>query len=131
MEEQNRNYIVDFRTTHGDVEKVFNAMKEYQKMGIADRRSKIEFNGIRVPAGYLDDYEQFIGVYNGIIYGKTSMIIDSLPYDLSEIELQNIFMVCDDEMKKLNPYSETITYDYCMNRYEERQNFREAQKSKK
>lgn len=121
MDEKDRNYIVDFRTTHGEVEKVFNAMKEYQRMGIADRRSKIEFNGIRVPAGYLDDYEQFIGIYKGITYGKFSMIIDSLPCDLSEIELQNIFMICDDEMKKLNPYSEIITYEYCMNRYKEKQ----------
>lgn len=99
MIKQKQNYIVDFRVTDGDVENVFNVMKEFQKIGIADKKSKIEFNGITVPAGYLDSFEQFMEVYEGIDEYSHKKIISALPAGLSEAEVTDIILSCHKDEK--------------------------------
>ena len=42
-------------------------MKEYQNAGMADKNSCIIFNGVRVPAGFYDKWEDSFKLYNSII----------------------------------------------------------------
>ena len=130
MSNKSKNYIVDFRTTNNDVENVFNAMKACQQLGIADKKSKIEFNGVKVPAGYLDNFEQFIGAYEGIVNGTFDNIIDAMASGLDRFEATAFLYSCYVEKRKVNQQL-IIDVDKLVDEYVVRKNSIEVQKVKK
>lgn len=96
------NFSVDFRVMgNGNIRDVFDSMKEYQYAGVADEHSNIIFNGVTVPAGYYDDFNQVFGLYHTIVTGETEQLPSYIPEGLTEMQLMEIMYTTSEEMEKL------------------------------
>lgn len=96
-----KNYTVDFKVTHGNAEDVFETMKTYQKLGIlVDEQAGIVFNDVRVPAGYLTDFIEFIDIYTSIVHGNKGKITE-VASTLDSESVSPFLNHCSTEMEKL------------------------------
>lgn len=105
------NFSVDFRVMgNGNMQDVFDSMKEYQNAGVADEHSNIIFNGVTVPAGYYEDFDQAFGLYHTIVTGETENLSNYVPEGLTEMQLMEIMYTTSEEMEKLGkaPISEDM-----------------------
>lgn len=111
VEGRRTSFSIDFNTMgNGDIQDVFISMKEYQKAGLADEHSNIIFNGVKVPAGCYEDFNQVFGLYNTIVTGEKENLSDYIPEDLTEMQLMTIVHTASAEMTKLGlgPISEDM-----------------------
>lgn len=88
------NYSLDFRVTSGSVKDTFVSMKKCQELGIADREASITLNGICLPAGYYDEFEDYFKLYSAVIHMNVPAVIEYLPEDLSSNEASRALQMC-------------------------------------
>ncbi len=96
--ERNKNFSVELRVK-GNSEPTFYALKELQEIGYAYEDSTIVLNGVRVPAGYCNDFQQFIVTYGAIVSGNHALVYDQIPSDMSEIDVAKFLVVCSKSME--------------------------------
>lgn len=89
-----KNYHVDFCVDSGSVEDTFSELKKFQSLGLVGKNSNIVFNGIRVPAGYCDDFFSFFKVYLAITSLDEDNVFDSVPEGLSSDEIYGFVGTC-------------------------------------
>ena len=112
---------IDFRVIGNDTyDNAFKIMKEYQNAGMADKNSCIIFNGVRVPAGFYDKWEDSFKLYNSIIEKNPDGIKDSLPNNITEEELFTMEGVIDYSYYQL--HEERIDPDFLDQIIEDRRN---------
>jgi len=84
-------YTVDLKMLPGgDANATFTQLKALQTLGIADTFSSITFNGITLPAGAFDTFEQYFQVYGAVASNNLSNIMSLLPANLPPMALDNI-----------------------------------------
>ncbi len=85
------------------LEKKFNRIKMNQELGIEDKTSDIVYEGITIPAGYLDNFLQVIHVLRSIRLGSIWEIIANsyIPNDLSKEEVAIFMSLCSDESERV------------------------------
>lgn len=112
---------IDFRVVSNDTyDNAFKIMKEYQNAGMADKNSCIIFNGVRVPAGFYDKWEDSFKLYNSIIEKNPDGIKDSLPNNITEEEIFTMEGVIDYSYYQL--HEERIDPDFLDQIIEDRRN---------
>ena len=80
-------YHIDFSVNPGyTLEMVFNAMKKIQhETDVVDNSTTITLNDtITMTAGFYEDFEEFHGLFLGIVWKDMSMISDHARYVLSK-----------------------------------------------
>lgn len=99
----NNNFEIDFRVSpSGNIMDTFAAMKSYQSSGVATKGSCIVFNGVSIPAGYVNDFEDCFGVYETIVSGESSSLNNFISNELTDLEASSFLNACSGEMEKLN-----------------------------
>lgn len=82
---RNDNYSIDLSVKiGGDVKIVFTELKKLQEMGIADNSATITFNGVKLPAGYYENFEDCFNAYESIVAGDVERLITTIPDELDE-----------------------------------------------
>lgn len=94
---------IDF-CVHDDatLENGFDVMKQYRDLGFADEDSNILYKGVSIPAGYCEDYNQVLNIYNGICSGSAVKIVNSLPTSFGLNAVCKVLAHCVQEVEKLN-----------------------------
>lgn len=98
VSEKSKNFSVELCVKHNS-EPTFYALKELQEIGYAHEDSTILFNGVRVPAGYCTDFQQFIVTYSAIVSGDHSLVYDQIPLDFSELDAAKFLATCSKSME--------------------------------
>lgn len=101
------NYSLDFCVKCGSVIDTFLAMKQCQELGVADREASITFNGICLPAGYYDEFNDYFRLYSAVLHINVSEVVESLPKDLSPVEASRALQMCALGMQD---YGEVLSY---------------------
>lgn len=113
VSERNRNFSVELCVKKNS-EPTFYALKELQEIGYAHEDSTIVFNGIRVPAGYCADFQQFIVTYSAIVSGDHALVYDQIPLEFSELDAAKFLAVCSKSMESQGrePFSQSEVSDF-------------------
>lgn len=74
----------------GSYDDTFTTMKLYQNFGIAERTSKIIFNGVEVAAGYYDTCGESFKLYTSLVSGDLEKIKKSLPKGVESTEVLDL-----------------------------------------
>ncbi len=114
-----KNFSVKFKVLNEEaIEEVFSTFKAYQRLGLADKTSRIIYKGVIVPAGYLDSFEQFMGVYNGIMDGSFIEMMNSISPNLEQDDIHDFLTQCNMErLNQVNSYLHPEKIKEMANRY--------------
>lgn len=113
ISERNKNFSVEL-CVRKNSEPTFYALKELQEIGYAREDSTILFNGVRVPAGYCSDFQQFIVTYSAIVSGDHALIYDQIPLEFSELDAAKFLATCSKSMESQGreAFSQTEVRDF-------------------
>ena len=101
-EKMRNGYTVDLRVLPGgDVQTTFTQLKALQTLGIADTSSSIKFNGITLPAGAFETFEQYFQVHYAVAAKDLSNVMGLLPENLSPMALESILNSITRESQKV------------------------------
>lgn len=94
---------LDFRAKDSSVafDYLFEAMKQYQKLGYAGYNSHIIYQGVSVPAGYCDNGLQAFGLYYGVFCDEPDKIQTFIPEHLDQKVKNHIVASCLQEKERL------------------------------
>lgn len=77
----------------------FDALQEMKRLGLAGNDSTIVLNHVRVPAGLMNDFQQFMDVYTAILKNDTNCIFEQVPEYLNAAESAMYLNSCSNAMK--------------------------------
>lgn len=98
----NANHTVDFSVLPGgDVKMTFTQLKALQTLGIADERSSIKFNGITLPAGTFNTFEEYFQVHYAVAANELSNVASLIPATVSSMSFDRVLNAISNESKKL------------------------------
>lgn len=108
----------------GDAGLTFEKLKELQELEYAYSDSTIVLNGVRVPAGYCEDFHHFITTYGAIIVGDHALIYDQILDEFSDSDAVKFLAICSNSMKSQGrtPFTKVEVKDFLEYRSFKKQN---------
>lgn len=78
----NKCFAMELTVKDNEVVETFDALKELQGAGYAGVDSTIVYKRVRVPAGYCEDFHNFMVTYGAIISGAHASVFEQVPDSL-------------------------------------------------
>lgn len=114
-----KNFSVKFKVINDDaVEEVFSTFKIYQQLNLIDKKARIIYKDVIIPAGYIDTYEEFRSLYQGILDGSFTEMIGSISPSLERADIEDFLNQCNMErLKQFNSYLHKDKIDKMIEKY--------------
>lgn len=100
---ENTDYTKNFSVelvVKEDPGETYTALDELKKLGYADNDSTIVFKNVRVPAGYCENFRDFMVTYGAIVTGDHALLFDQVGEDFTVRDAVHFLGVCSNSMKR-------------------------------